>query len=161
MLLRIDRSKWVRGDLHSERGQCALGWYMDAAGVNWETHGDGERCDWATRLRGLPEHAWLQESESIKLEHPGCWHSDHTLPAAIMCVNDTHRGSDFEREQKLIDLFGKVGVDVEFYGEMQAEPEPPAMKWIQASWTIMSDGWNNVVDNAPKPWTAWTGSEHR
>jgi hypothetical protein len=97
MRLVIDRHYWIRhnetiGDFH-----CALGFLRVAAG--------------ACTLAELKYPWMLDDNRDIDLGDGVM----RCLGSAIVQVNDRWP-KGYEREQKLIDLFGKVGIDLEFIG---------------------------------------------
>lgn len=98
MRLVIDRSKWIRGSYEQpwEDGlhHCAVGF------LKVQCTGDEFNALLTAKV----------DTIMCPMQFPL---NEPNLHAAVVCVND-HWPDGSEREQKLTDLFGKIGVDVEF-----------------------------------------------
>jgi hypothetical protein len=124
MKLVIDRKTWLRGDpasylLREQDGKmCCLGFLSLQCGVTKE-----KMMGLATVAVGADANAEFRQGALASLAQVNKYARDPDAPYkntdiadALMEANDDTLLSDAQREESLVELFKKIGVDVEFEG---------------------------------------------
>lgn len=94
MKLTIDRRRWIRENYDDGRGQhCAIGFYQCSPAYDANT---------------------MKLMEDTETECPQCGIRE-SVEHCILHANDS-LDDGLQREMVLADLFGRVGVDVEYIG---------------------------------------------
>jgi hypothetical protein len=122
MKLVIKRSEWIRGEgsEHSllfrpaDGKRCCLGFLGNACGVK-----DLDQVEPTPAEVGAPFPEWLYEPGKGTYNKAGSKggktpYRNTTIGHRLMELNDNRVIDDYEREEKLIAEFAKVGVEVTF-----------------------------------------------
>jgi len=111
MKVRVDRQRWLRGDLNSfllresDKKMCCLGFAALAAGATKD------------EINGLTSPANIPTilPDLVTKDYDDSDYFDNKIADQLMLVNDTESiTNDSEREAKIIELGNEVGIQFEF-----------------------------------------------